>query len=72
MEENRKEIHYRLGDESEIYTNIDQSGLNMKSRRIYCQYCKFYIESNLAGAQCKKCNSNMINFPKYRNEFMVG
>lgn len=51
---------YRLGTEEDVYSNVNQSDYNMKPVFLYCQYCKFYIKTALAGAQCKKCNSNLI------------
>lgn len=73
MEKASEIFHYRLATEEDKITGSD--AFNMKRRFVYCQYCKFYIETNLADAQCGKCNSNMIELlPRmtYTNEQLAG
>lgn len=50
---------YRLGTKEEIYSPIEQR-YNLKPTFVYCQYCKYYIQTDLANAKCKKCDSNLI------------
>lgn len=62
MEKDKEILSYRVANVSETYTNVNQSGLNMKPRLMYCRYCKYQITVALAGVQCVKCNSNLITF----------
>ena len=60
MEKTDPIFSYRLGTKEDVYSNVNQAMNNLKPTFVYCQYCKFYISTSLAGAQCKKCNSNLI------------
>lgn len=50
----------------DVYSPIEQK-YNLKPTLVYCQWCKFCVTTDLAGAKCKKCDSNMIVVTK-KNE----
>lgn len=54
-------LSYRVASPDEIFTNVTLSS-NLKVRTVYCQYCKFQIDTDMQGAQCKKCNSDLITY----------
>lgn len=46
------------------FTEMSQNGLNQKNRKVFCQYCKYSIVTNLFGAQCGQCKSFLIEYVK--------
>jgi hypothetical protein len=68
MEEAGPILSYRIADAVEVYSNVDQKGLNLRPILLYCQYCHYQITLALAGAQCVKCHSNLITFIAHNNE----
>lgn len=70
MEKDGEILHYRVALPNEIYTNVDQFGLNMPPHLVYCEGCKYQIVTNLAGSQCVKCNRNLL-FHIPHNEQLV-
>lgn len=74
MEKASEIFHYRLATADEIYSPIEQR-YNLAPTFVYCQYCKYYIQTDLANAKCKKCDSNLIVLlPRmtYTNEQLAG
>lgn len=45
------------------YSEISQEGLNQDraTKKVYCQYCKYTIQTNLYGAKCGQCQSFLIS-----------
>lgn len=58
--------------EGEPYTNQSLEGINLQAmkRTVYCEHCKYRIQTNLPGAKCGICHSNLINVVKshFNNE----
>lgn len=53
-------------ENGEPYTTQSLVGVNLQSmeRKVYCEHCKYYIQTNLPGAKCGICHSNLINVVK--------
>ncbi len=39
---------------------ISHSEYNIKSREVYCKYCKITIKSNEPAPKCNQCNHEMV------------
>lgn len=39
--------------------------MNMKSRTVYCKYCRYSVNTDLPGPRCGKCKAYLINVPRY-------
>lgn len=53
------------------YSEISQDGLNTdKKRKVYCQYCKYSIMTNLFAVKCGQCQSFLLEYVKshFNNE----
>jgi len=46
------------------FTELEMAHFNPKKRKVFCQYCKYAIETNLYGAKCGQCRSFLIEFVK--------
>jgi hypothetical protein len=45
------------------YSDFSQQGLrDDKQMKVYCQYCKYSIITNLHGAKCGQCKSFLISY----------
>lgn len=46
------------------YSEVNQDGLNKEraNRLVYCQYCKYSLETNIYGVRCGQCKSFMITY----------
>jgi hypothetical protein len=45
--------------------SVNDGAFTPRLREVYCSRCRYQTVTDLAGAKCGNCKSNLINVPKY-------